>query len=46
MTFNEQFITQRLKEYDSFFEGKDDGLKYPLTLEQRIAIIKDERMKG
>ncbi len=39
--YNEEFIARRLKDYDSFFEGTDDGLKYPLDIEQRIAIIRD-----
>ncbi|MBA7635586.1 hypothetical protein ES703_43190 [subsurface metagenome] len=39
--YNEEFIARRLKDYDSFFEGTDDGLKYPLDIDQRIAIIRD-----
>ncbi|MHA1805590.1 MAG: UvrD-helicase domain-containing protein, partial [Promethearchaeota archaeon] len=42
-SFNEQFIARRLKEHDSFFEGKDDGIKFSSTIEQRIAIIKDDK---
>ena len=38
--YNEVFIARRLKDYYSFFEGTDDGLKYPLDIDQRIAIIR------
>ena len=41
--FNEVFIQRRLNEFSSFFEGKDDGLKYPLNPEQRLAVIKDDK---
>ena len=41
--YNEEFIARRLKDYDSFFEGTDDGLKYPLDIDQRIAIIRDDK---
>ncbi|TKJ18272.1 MAG: hypothetical protein CEE42_16635, partial [Promethearchaeota archaeon Loki_b31] len=41
--YNEEFIARRLKDYDSFFEGTDDGLKYPLDIDQRRAIIRDDK---
>ncbi|MFX1392198.1 MAG: UvrD-helicase domain-containing protein [Promethearchaeota archaeon] len=41
--FNKKFIEQRLDNYKSFFDGKDDGLKCPLDQEQRIAVIKDDK---
>ncbi len=41
--YNDNFIKRRLKEYSSFFEGKDDDLKYPLDDDQRLAIVKDEK---
>ena len=41
--YNDSFIKNRLKEYSSFFEGKDDNLEYPLDEDQRIAIIKDDK---
>jgi len=41
--FNKKFILLRLDIYKSFFDGKDDGLKYPLDQEQRIAVIKDDK---
>ncbi|MHA1797557.1 MAG: UvrD-helicase domain-containing protein, partial [Candidatus Helarchaeota archaeon] len=40
--YNDIFITKRLEEYSSFFDGKDDNLKYPLDDEQRLAVIKDD----
>jgi len=41
--YNSKFIENRLEEYSSFFNGKDDNLKYSLDAEQRIAIIKDDK---
>jgi superfamily I DNA/RNA helicase len=41
--YNNSFIQKRLKEHASFFDGKDDNLKYPLDSDQRIAIIKDDK---
>ncbi|MHA1491035.1 MAG: UvrD-helicase domain-containing protein [Promethearchaeota archaeon] len=43
INYNSWFINSRLKECASFFDGKDDGLKYPLNDEQRRAIIKDDK---
>ena len=37
------FIKSRLKEYSSFFDGKDDNLNYPLDDEQRLALVKDDK---
>ncbi|MFX1346073.1 MAG: UvrD-helicase domain-containing protein [Promethearchaeota archaeon] len=42
-SYNDHFINRRLKDYSSFLEGKDDGLKYPLDNEQRLAVIKDDK---
>ena len=36
-------MERRLKIYSSFLDGKDDGLKYPLDEEQRLAVIKDDK---
>ena len=41
--YNENFIELRLKEYYTFFDGKDDNLKYPLDTEQRLAVLKDDK---
>ena len=41
--YNSIFINQRLKNYKSFFDGKDDNLKYPLDNEQRFSIVKDDK---
>ncbi|KKM22321.1 hypothetical protein LCGC14_1626530, partial [marine sediment metagenome] len=41
--YNNIFIQKRLKEYSSFFEGKDDQLKFPLDDDQRKAIIRDDK---
>jgi len=41
--FNDHFIERRFIEYKSFFDGTDDGLKYPLDWDQRLAIIKDDK---
>ncbi len=41
--YNKLFIEQRLKEHHSFFEGKEYGIKSPLDLDQRIAVIKDDK---
>lgn len=42
-TYNSKFITRRLREYSSFFEGKTNNLLYPLDSEQRKAIITDDK---
>jgi len=42
-SYNDQFIKKRLEEYTSFFNGKDDGLTYPLDEDQRLAVIKDDK---
>lgn len=39
--YNNIFIHRRLEEYSSFFDGKDDNLKFPLDEDQRLAIIRD-----
>ena len=41
--YNDMFIKRRLKEYFSFLAGKDDGLKYPLDEDQRLAVIRDDK---
>ncbi len=41
--YNQKFLERRLKIYSSFLDGKDDGLKYPLDEEQRLAVIKDDK---
>ena len=41
--YNDYFIENRLINYRSFLDGKDDGLKYPLDEEQRLAVIKDDK---
>ncbi len=41
--YNDEFIRNRLEEYSSFFEGKEFGIKYPLDINQRIAVIKDDK---
>ena len=41
--YDKNFIEKRLKGFSSFFDGKDDDLKYPLDEEQRLAIIKDDK---
>jgi DNA helicase-4 len=41
--YNQKFIYKKLKLHSSFLDGKDDGLKYPLDKEQRLAIIKDDK---
>ncbi|MCJ7773204.1 MAG: UvrD-helicase domain-containing protein, partial [Desulfobacterales bacterium] len=41
--YNDNFLKRRLKEYSSFFDGKDDDLKYPLDEDQRIAVVKDDK---
>ncbi len=42
-TYNDYFIENRLKNCQSFLNGKDDGLKYPLDEEQKLAVIKDDK---
>jgi len=41
--YNNIFIQKRLEDYSSFFEGKDDNLKFPLDEDQRKAIIRDDK---
>ncbi len=41
--YNNIFIQKRLEECSSFFEGKDDNLKFPLDEDQRKAIIRDDK---
>jgi len=41
--YDKLFIKNRLKEHSSFFDGKDDSLKYPLDDEQRLAVVKDDK---
>lgn len=41
--YNDIFIRRRLEEYSSFFDGKDDNLKFPLDEDQRLAIIRDDK---
>ncbi|MGQ4876574.1 MAG: UvrD-helicase domain-containing protein, partial [Promethearchaeia archaeon] len=43
LNYNQRFIERRLNEYQSFFEGKKYNIKYPLDIDQRIAIIKDDK---
>ncbi|MHA2246602.1 MAG: UvrD-helicase domain-containing protein [Candidatus Hodarchaeales archaeon] len=43
LSYNENFISRRLIEYKSFFDGKEGGIKHPLDENQRIAIIKDDK---
>ena len=41
--YNNSFSKSRLDNYTSFFEGKDDNLKFPFDSDQRQAIVKDDR---
>lgn len=41
--YNEIFIHRRLEESSSFFDGKDDNLKFPIDKDQRLAIIRDDK---
>jgi len=41
--FNNEFVKKRLVDYSTFFDGKDDGLKYPLDEDQRMAVVKDDK---
>ena len=41
--YNRNFIEKRLKMYSSFLDGKNDGLKYPLDDDQRLAVVKDDK---
>jgi len=41
--YNHNFVERQLKIYSSFLDGRDDGLKYPLDDEQRLAVIKDDK---
>ena len=41
--YNDTFIKRRLRDYSSFLAGEDDGLKYPLDKDQRLAVIKDNK---
>ncbi|MHA1684712.1 MAG: UvrD-helicase domain-containing protein [Promethearchaeota archaeon] len=43
LSYNEEFVENRLETHESFFDGHDDGLKYPLDENQRRAIVKDDR---
>ncbi len=43
LEYNPQFIKDRLQQYNKFFDGKEYGIKYPLDLDQRIAVIKDDK---
>lgn len=43
LSFNDSFVSRRLIEYKSFFDGKKGGIKQPLDINQRIAIIKDDK---
>jgi DNA helicase-4 len=43
LNYNNAFSQRRLEEYSSFFDGKDDNLKFPLDKDQRLAIIKDDK---
>ncbi|MHA1699607.1 MAG: UvrD-helicase domain-containing protein [Promethearchaeota archaeon] len=40
--YNEHFVRSRLEACRSFFDGRDDGLKYPLDPDQRLAVIRDD----
>lgn len=40
--YNQSFIIRRLKTYKRFFDGTDHGIKYPLDVDQRMAVIKDD----
>ncbi|MBD3213515.1 MAG: AAA family ATPase [Candidatus Lokiarchaeota archaeon] len=42
-TYNSSFIENRLKKYQSFFDGEQFGIKYPLDQSQRHAIVKDDK---
>lgn len=41
--YNNHYLNNRLKKHKLFFDGKDYKLKYPLDIDQRLAIIKDEK---
>jgi len=41
--YNPNFIENRLRDYSSFLDGRDDKLRYPLDDEQRLAVIKDDK---
>jgi len=41
--YNNYFIETRLKDYSSFFNGKDDKLEHPLDEDQRLAVVKDDK---
>jgi len=43
INYNQNFIKKRLEEYSSFFDGKDDNLKFGLDEDQRVAVVKDEK---
>jgi DNA helicase-4 len=42
-SYNDYFTKDRLRYYRSFFEGRDDKLKYPLDKNQRLAVLKDDK---
>lgn len=41
--YNPVFIEKRLKDYKSFFDGKDDKLKIGLDTDQRLAVVVDDK---
>lgn len=43
INYNDLFVKKRLVDYATFLEGKDDGLKYPLDEDQRMAVVKDDK---
>lgn len=42
-TYNARFLSQRLQEHTSFFDGTDDHLSTVLDAQQRLAIITDDQ---
>ncbi|MHA1794215.1 MAG: UvrD-helicase domain-containing protein [Promethearchaeota archaeon] len=43
ITYNENFVRNRLDLFKTFFDGKDDGLKFPLDADQRLAVVRDDK---
>jgi DNA helicase IV len=41
--YNARFISQRLQQHASFFDGKDDHLSTVLDAQQRVAVITDDQ---
>ncbi|MHA1149147.1 MAG: topoisomerase DNA-binding C4 zinc finger domain-containing protein [Promethearchaeota archaeon] len=41
--YNTAFVEKRLQLYSKFFDSKQYGIKFPLDLDQRIAVIKDDK---